>query len=108
FTTPKWRRNALVGLGLAVAGQIGLWGVGFYTPELIDSAIPTIENKMRPKVETIMNSQSPEAHAAAISALDAKEKQKYLELISRVSVGEGKVEAAQVLGVPLNLAHKEK
>ena len=31
------------GLGLAVAGQIGLWGIGFYSPELIDSAIPAVE-----------------------------------------------------------------
>ena len=29
---PQWSRNTLVGLGLAIAGQIGLWGVGFYTP----------------------------------------------------------------------------
>src|SRR2546421_3084016 len=53
FTNPRWRRHTLVGLGLAVAGQIGLWGVGFYTPELIDSAIPTIEQKTRPKIEAI-------------------------------------------------------
>src|SRR5438876_2187846 len=46
FTQPQWRRHALVGLGLAVAGQIGLWGVAFYTPELIDSAIPTIEKNL--------------------------------------------------------------
>lgn len=29
------RRNTLVGLALAVAGVIGLWGVGFFSPELI-------------------------------------------------------------------------
>ncbi|HAK97083.1 MAG TPA: MFS transporter [Planctomycetes bacterium] len=39
FTTPRWRRNTLVGLSLALVGVIGLWGVGFYTPELIDSAL---------------------------------------------------------------------
>ncbi len=39
FTHPRWRRNTLVGLSLAVVGVIGLWGVGFYSPELIDSAL---------------------------------------------------------------------
>ncbi|MCX5671293.1 MAG: MFS transporter, partial [Planctomycetota bacterium] len=30
-----WRRNALVGLVLAVAGVMGLWGVGFWMSELV-------------------------------------------------------------------------
>ncbi len=39
FTDPRWRRNTLVGLSLAVVGVIGLWGVGFYSPELIATAL---------------------------------------------------------------------
>ncbi len=39
FGTQRWRRNMLVGLGLAVVGVIGLWGVGFYTPELVDAVL---------------------------------------------------------------------
>ncbi len=39
FGTPRWRRNTLVGLALAVVGVIGLWGVGFYSPELIGEAL---------------------------------------------------------------------
>lgn len=30
----KWRRVALFGLLLAVSGQIGLWGIGFFSPDL--------------------------------------------------------------------------
>jgi MFS family permease len=30
----RWRRNALFGLMLAVSGQIGLWGIGFFSPDL--------------------------------------------------------------------------
>jgi MFS family permease len=37
--TPRWRRNTLIGLTLALAGVIGLWGVGFWTPELIGDAL---------------------------------------------------------------------
>ena len=39
FTNPRWRRNALAGLGLAVAGVVGAWGIGFYSPELMDHAL---------------------------------------------------------------------
>ncbi len=85
FRDPKWRRHTLVGLGLAVAGQIGLWGVGFYTPELIDSAIPTIEPSARPRIEACLNASSAEAHAAAVASLDPKEKRKYADLLSRAA-----------------------
>jgi len=35
FAHPVWRRHALLGLALACSGVIGLWAVGFYTPDLI-------------------------------------------------------------------------
>jgi MFS family permease len=31
FGTPRWRRNALVGMTLAFAGVVGLWGIGFFS-----------------------------------------------------------------------------
>lgn len=34
FTDPVWRRNALVGLALAFSGVVGLWGIGFFSPDL--------------------------------------------------------------------------
>jgi len=34
FSHPIWRRHALLGLALACSGVIGLWAVGFYTPDL--------------------------------------------------------------------------
>lgn len=36
---PRWRRNAIVGVLLSVAGVVGLWGIGFWTPELIQDAL---------------------------------------------------------------------
>jgi MFS family permease len=97
FAEPVWRRNTFVGLGLAVAGQIGLWGVGFYTPELIDNAIPTLEVQTRPKIETVVNAGTPQAHTAALAALDAKEKRKYVDLLARASRPGEKVEVDQPL-----------
>jgi len=106
FIQPLWRRHALVGLGLAAAGQIGLWGVAFYTPELIDSAIPSVESRLRPKLETILNAASPEAHAAAVSALDAQEQQKYRGLLARIAGHARGTRPAAVLAVPLTPTQK--
>ncbi len=35
FEDPRWRKHALLGLVLACSGVIGLWAVGFFTPDLI-------------------------------------------------------------------------
>ncbi|MCC6419749.1 MAG: MFS transporter [Gemmataceae bacterium] len=35
FGDPLWRRHALLGLALGCSGIIGLWSVGFFTPDLI-------------------------------------------------------------------------
>lgn len=35
----RWRRSALGGMLLCVAGVIGLWGIGFFAPELVGPVI---------------------------------------------------------------------
>src|SRR2546426_5549026 len=35
----RWRKNTIIGLILAISGVIGLWGIGFWTPELIREAL---------------------------------------------------------------------
>ncbi len=39
FREKRWRRNTLVGLGLGFAGMAGLWGIAFFSPELISTAL---------------------------------------------------------------------
>lgn len=39
FADPRWRKNLLVGLGLGLAGMAGLWGIGWFSPELVSSAL---------------------------------------------------------------------
>jgi MFS family permease len=39
FRDVRWRRSTLVGLFLGVSGMIGLWGIGFFSPELISTAL---------------------------------------------------------------------
>ena len=35
----RWRQSALVGMLLCVAGVVGLWGIGFFSPELVGDVI---------------------------------------------------------------------
>ncbi len=37
FGTPRLRRNVIVGMLLGFSGVVGLWGIGFFSPELIRS-----------------------------------------------------------------------
>jgi MFS family permease len=50
FRHPTWRRNLLVGVGLGLAGMAGLWGVGFFSPELISIAL---KNEPQAVVDTV-------------------------------------------------------
>lgn len=44
FGEARWRKPALLGMVLCIAGVIGLWGIGFFSPELVG---PVIENSLR-------------------------------------------------------------
>ncbi|NOS69960.1 MAG: MFS transporter [Verrucomicrobia bacterium] len=35
FGEARWRKSALLGMMLCVAGVVGLWGIGFFSPELV-------------------------------------------------------------------------
>lgn len=43
FSHPRWRKNALIGGTIAVVGVTGVWGMGFYSPELIGRALEGLE-----------------------------------------------------------------
>jgi MFS family permease len=40
FGTPRWRFHTIIGVLLAMSGVMGLWGIGFWTPELVRSFVP--------------------------------------------------------------------
>jgi MFS family permease len=105
---PTWRRNTLVGLGLAIAGVLGLWGVGFYSPELIDSAIPTVEPAMRPKVQAVIAATDQAAHVAAVEAMDDLERRKLFELVRRTRTPGDTLTEEQILEQPLPEVRKAK
>jgi len=35
FSDPRWRKNSLVGLVMAFSGVVGLWGIGFFSFDLL-------------------------------------------------------------------------
>jgi MFS family permease len=39
FVDPRWRRNAILGSLLAFAGVVGLWGIGFFSFDLLRSVL---------------------------------------------------------------------
>jgi len=78
--TPRWRRNAGVGLGLAVAGVFGLWGVAFWSPELIDSTMPTLSAPTRSALTRIVTAPSPEEQATRAAGLAAGDRRAFLNL----------------------------
>ena len=41
FGDRRWRRNVLVGIVLGLAGIMGLWGIGFWLPELVRDVVKT-------------------------------------------------------------------
>jgi hypothetical protein len=41
FIQPRWRRSTLVGVCLGLSGMVGLWGIAFFSPELITTALKT-------------------------------------------------------------------
>ena len=44
FATPRWRRNSIVGMLLAFSGVVGLWGIGFFSYDLLR---PVLEKTFR-------------------------------------------------------------
>ena len=47
----KWRKSAIGGLLLCIAGVVGVWGIGFFAPELINGVIELNMKKENPDVD---------------------------------------------------------
>lgn len=46
FKHPRWRHHTIIGIMFGISGMAGLWGIGFFSPELIEnalSALPQVE-----------------------------------------------------------------
>ena len=54
LSNPRWRRHALAGGVLAAVGVTGIWGVSFYSPELLSHALADVDPEMLVHQTTIM------------------------------------------------------
>jgi MFS family permease len=39
LSNPRWRKNTIIGMLLAFAGVVGLWGIGFFSFDLLSSVL---------------------------------------------------------------------
>ena len=76
FGDPRWRRRALGGMVLAASGVIGLWGIGFFSPELNRSVFRSYyENEARDQGEAARDQRFVAAVVAQPQSLDKFAKQ---------------------------------
>jgi MFS family permease len=61
FGNPRWRHNALVGFFLAFSGVVGLWGIGFFSFDLLRLIF-------EPALKVQMQHLDPAAAKAAVEA----------------------------------------
>jgi MFS family permease len=47
FRDYRWRKHTIIGLAMAIAGVIGIWGIGFWSPELIREALTGASKQAR-------------------------------------------------------------
>ena len=54
LTNARWRRHALAGGVLAAVGVTGIWGVSFYSPELLSHALSDVDPETLVRQTTLM------------------------------------------------------
>jgi MFS family permease len=107
FSDPRWRRNTLVGLALAISGVIGLWSISFYSPELIDSSFPKMSHETGRRIEAALDVEADAPRAAMVAGFNVEEKKAYANLLSR-TVSRGEQVPDNVSAVRITPARKGK
>lgn len=65
FGEPQWRKPALLGMVLCVAGVVGLWGVGFFSNALVAPAIEKALKSVNPPLSPEQIARDKQWWAAA-------------------------------------------
>ena len=63
---PRWRKPALLGMMICISGVIGLWGIGFFSPELVGDVI---SNSLRAKGIAETEIASEAAHWKGVNSI---------------------------------------
>ena len=102
FRHPVWRKHALLGLGLAFSGIVGLWGVGFFTFDLVGNVL-----KDRFVADAI-SKQTPEELATALAEVYSAEEAESLSQQPPLEVARALSEKQRELSRQQNAQEKEK
>ncbi len=73
LSDPRWRKNLIVGVLLVTSGAVGLWGIGFWTPELIGEVLsqsPVAANTPADQVETVRKAHEVAVRSRATALQD--------------------------------------
>jgi MFS family permease len=68
----RWLYHTVIGMTLGMAGQIGLWGIGFWTPELIRGSLAESRRQAAAKQEAGSFAESEEGQRAEEDRLVAQ------------------------------------
>lgn len=84
FGDPRWRRNALVGLMLAFSGVVGLWGIGFFSPDLTQMAFRTsFAQEIFDKLNRDGEAALSDKERAVVATLSAQERGQVLAKLEK-------------------------
>lgn len=95
FGHPTWRKHVAVGLGLAIAGVFGLWGVAFWSGELIDSTLLPMPANTKTSLQRIVAVSQPAEYAAAVKGLEPAQQRAYINLYKYTIPAGTRFEAAR-------------
>jgi MFS family permease len=102
FSHPVWRKHALLGLGLAFSGIVGLWGVGFFTFDLVGNVL-----KDRFVADAI-SKQTPEELAVALARVYPADEAESLSQQPPLEVARALAEKQRELTREQNAREKEE
>jgi hypothetical protein len=80
FRDRRWRYHTLIGMTLGMAGQIGLWGIGFWTPELIRGSL--LEAR-RQEAQALLGAPAGHLNLSDLAAVGAQNPEQALARVQR-------------------------
>lgn len=72
FSHRRWRKNAIIGVCISIVGVTGVWGIGFFTPELVTKVHEAEWERNPAAIISVIEARGEEANAETIVAEQKK------------------------------------